>query len=321
MIVSIFKTKTLFLTCLLVCISLPDYAQSSPDSLQQALVSAQQDTQKITLLIKLGELMIDEDIIAASDYLDEGFELAERLNDSASLYKLGMAFNLLGATYADQGDFVSGKKYYFKSLDVFQSLEKPYGVATISANLGDIYLEEDSNALAERYYQQAIVVLEQAGDRESYLQVQLKRGINLSEQRKYRSLSRLLEPLEKEIAGSADMNMKQTLYALLSDANAERKRFASAYTYSVKAAMVSDSVLTAELYALEERMRAEYEEKTALAEDASPEVSGLSHPEKDEKLLQLLILAGVFSFVMLAIIVVQAVKIRSQKRNIEELEA
>jgi tetratricopeptide (TPR) repeat protein len=314
--------KSIF-TLLFLFISLSGQAQNRVDSLQNALAQAKLDTHMVQLLIQLGSEVMEDDRETAGAYLDDGFELAMKLKDASGLFELGMAYNLLGANYADEGEMASGKYYYRRSLEIFNTLENPFGIATLSANLGDIYLEEDSNKLAEKYYAQALPALQSAGDKESYLQVQLKRGINLSDQRKYQSLSRLLEPLEKDFAESGDINMRQTFFALLSDGNAERKKFRTAYNFSVKAAMASDSVWAAEMENMEQLLEEVCQEKIKEAEEALAlqEKPSTDSSDMEKGMFQVLIFGGVLLFFMLILIVSQAIKIKNQKKTIADLEA
>ncbi len=316
----------LLLSSFFLLMGFSTFAQSRLDSLQEVLADMPADTAKVKLLLEISQEYLGDDIEAATAYLDEAYQLADRLDERSALNEVGMAYNLLAAAYGDGQNIARSKWYYQKALRIFSSIENSYAVATLSANIGDIYLGQDSNQLAERYYQQALPVLEAAGERGSYLQVQLKRAINLGQQRKFRALCALLEPLEKEMIASGDIYMRQTVYAVLSDANAERTKFQSAYRYSVKAAMITDSICGLELRDSREslaEMDSIFRQKLTEAEAVKPKVAGGHTFEyiKRTDAYRGFIFGGILVLALLIVLGIQAGKIRRQRRHIADLEA
>ncbi len=85
------------------------------------------------------------------------------LNESITLFKsvnekelLGRAYNSLGLSYDDKGDYKTALGYYFKALEVFDSFSFADGIQETSNNIAVIYesLDDPKNAL--KYYEQSL---------------------------------------------------------------------------------------------------------------------------------------------------------------------
>src|SRR5215469_4054739 len=108
--------KKTILLWLLVVQAGPSFSQSRPvDSLKLLLQSERQDTNRITLLSKIGMSYIFEKPEAGIIYLQQGLDLSRTIN-----YKKGEAdcLNALGNLNRMMGNFTLGIKYHLQALQI-----------------------------------------------------------------------------------------------------------------------------------------------------------------------------------------------------------
>lgn len=171
------------------------------DSLEQVLLTAKQDTNKLKIIINLYYHYLDYDVDKALGYSKEGMELARILDvpiwlaeaysmkghfasyqgkyiDAKGFYKkaleicrkvedtvgISVAYFNLGTAYDQLGDYVNALEMYQGSLKVAEKMGKKGAISSLLTNIGVLYSNQDDDANAIKYFERALELEEQRGD-------------------------------------------------------------------------------------------------------------------------------------------------------------
>lgn len=142
------------------------------DSLKLALKSANTDTTKINILLKLVENISDDAVWPK--YNDLMLKISERLVNTnnitiAKKAKKGLAdaYNNIGFMYNNQGDIPNALEFFSKSLKMQEELGFKDGIAELLSNIGVIYYSQNELARALEYYLKSLKIREEIGDKNS----------------------------------------------------------------------------------------------------------------------------------------------------------
>jgi tetratricopeptide (TPR) repeat protein len=200
------EKKAIITMMLLVAISCRLFAQSTVDSIQESLLLATTDREKLNICIQQGQKLYNSNPIAALEYGQVGQELAEKLKlDSLvvtaqyvqanallhlgnysqaldlylSMIKYGekradsttllVAYGNIGNIYYFQRDYERALKNYLQSLQYFPNRDDKKQLlrkANLLSNIGTIYDETTQFAKAEKFYKEALDLGQKLGNAE-----------------------------------------------------------------------------------------------------------------------------------------------------------
>lgn len=131
------------------------------DSLAKALTTAKDDTDKVKLLMELGNNVGYYDANKALEYAKQGLALSKKIN-----YPTGMARTtyLLGNTYLDLSDYNQSKARLDESERMFISLNRKDMIGMINNARGNWYYMQSDMWNASHYYTKAVEIFHQLGD-------------------------------------------------------------------------------------------------------------------------------------------------------------
>lgn len=131
------------------------------DSLQKKLMELPADSLRFETLYALGNAFKATNFQKSRAYATEALHVARQLH----LFQAEAdAYNLIGSTYREEGDFLKAKQYTLQALRIREKLGKPKGLYQSYNNLGYIIFEGEGNmqqALA--YYEKARSIAINAG--------------------------------------------------------------------------------------------------------------------------------------------------------------
>lgn len=131
------------------------------DSLKDLLAHSSPDSLRFEYLYALGNAHKLTNFQVSRSYALQSLELAKELH---MLKAEGDAYNLIGVTYRQEGNFIKAKEYTLKSLKIREQLGLPKGLYQGYNNLGYIIFEGESNLpLALKYYEKARDIAIKAG--------------------------------------------------------------------------------------------------------------------------------------------------------------
>ena len=127
------------LVLLLISISLAKAQHKKTDTLYAALHNAATDTDRFNIMLKLCDHYYlaypDSGIVLGQ----QAYDIAQKHN---WIIGQGRCLNSLANAYATIGDYVNGMKYYFKFLRIAESLNNQYQISTAYNNIGATYVQK-----------------------------------------------------------------------------------------------------------------------------------------------------------------------------------
>lgn len=139
-----------------IFISLQSLGQKSSvmDSLLTELESAQEDTVKVEILLRLFNPTVINDLELAYEYTDQAQILSEKLSFDKGI---AAAFQRKGIIWGYRGNVKKARENYLKAIEVHQRLDHELIAATLIFNLGLLYQEQGN-------YDSALVFNEKAAE-------------------------------------------------------------------------------------------------------------------------------------------------------------
>ncbi|MCK5104403.1 MAG: tetratricopeptide repeat protein, partial [Cyclobacteriaceae bacterium] len=139
-----------------IFISLQSLGQKSSvmDSLLTELESAQEDTVKVEILLRLFNPTVINDLELAYEYTDQAQMLSEKLSFDKGI---AAAFQRKGIIWGYRGNVKKARENYLKAIEVHQRLDHELIAATLIFNLGLLYQEQGN-------YDSALVFNEKAAE-------------------------------------------------------------------------------------------------------------------------------------------------------------
>ena len=110
-----------------------------PDSLNQIVVNAKEDSTKVNALLTLGSIFIFNDFKISEEYYKQALELSENIEDKN---KKAYALLGLGSNSSQTGNYDEAIKYNEKSLNIFSQLNNKFGAAKAIRNHGSILYKQ-----------------------------------------------------------------------------------------------------------------------------------------------------------------------------------
>jgi len=151
---------------LFLCLFIPGLAFGQPadplvDSLVRELSRSREDTNKVKLLMDLGNNIGYYDANKALAYASQGLELSKRIN-----YPTGIARThyLLGNTYLDLGDYTKARENLDEAEKIFESLQRTDMIGMIQNARGNWYYMQSDMWNASHYYMKATEIFHQLKD-------------------------------------------------------------------------------------------------------------------------------------------------------------
>ncbi|MCK5210884.1 MAG: tetratricopeptide repeat protein [Cyclobacteriaceae bacterium] len=124
------------------------------DSLLTELESAQEDTVKVEILLRLFNPTVINDLELAYEYTDQAQILSEKLSFDKGI---AAAFQRKGIIWGYRGNVKKARENYLKAIEVHQRLDHELIAATLIFNLGLLYQEQGN-------YDSALVFNEKAAE-------------------------------------------------------------------------------------------------------------------------------------------------------------
>lgn len=170
-------------------------------------------------------------------------DLAKQYVDSLKSYsrneKLGprkraSVYSFIGKYYSTIDDFEKAKKWYLKSLKIFESIGRKPSIANLNQLLGELYGEDGQLDTAKQYITRSAKIAKSVGDLQWPIKEYGSLGVALMESGLYKEAIPLLLKAEK-VADSLSMrNTQRELYGYLFDAYSKTGNSDDGIEYSIK---------------------------------------------------------------------------------------
>ena len=137
-----------------VVTSLPLFAQSVVDSLKKELTTAKEDTLKIIIQNKLGNLLSSSDEKQTLYYLNEALQLSQKIKYAKGITD---AYNSLGLYYATlKSDYPKAISYFKKLLGEYEKKGDKAEISRILSNIGAVYQMQGDYTSSLDYFLKAL---------------------------------------------------------------------------------------------------------------------------------------------------------------------
>lgn len=181
-------------------LTLPLQAQRSLDSLLNILPQMPEDTQKVSLLIRISEAYTYNDPKKALNYATQANSLSVALNYH---YGRALSLNTTGAAFWALGNLEQGLSYFIRSRNVAEAIDDQYLIAKNIGNVGIIYGAAGNHESAIVYYRESLPMFKKLKNRERLAVTYNNMGKSFMELGQYDSAMhylQLAEPLAKSDA-------------------------------------------------------------------------------------------------------------------------
>jgi serine phosphatase RsbU (regulator of sigma subunit)/Tfp pilus assembly protein PilF len=233
----------LFALSFFVCLKAIPQNQHLIDSLKNVVAIAKNDTNKVKLLIEIGELYrnsipdtalyyyqkaldISENIGAkefiaqnliilganlqikgssdkAIKYLERALKISEEIGDKE---KISTSYLNIGIINHDQGSYDKAIEYYLKSLETAKEINFKKGLSRSYLNLGRAYFDQGSYEESIESYLNSIKILEELGDKRNMSACYTNIGLVHYEQGSY---DKAIEYIQKALAINEELGYKR----------------------------------------------------------------------------------------------------------------
>ena len=162
---NVLGSKTFYVTliCAVLFAAMPCISQEPQiDSLKNVIEVGARDTTRVNNLNALSVAILqNEDISGSLVVSGQAGKLADELG-----YLKGQAYaeKNIGMAYYYQGDYMQVLDHWTKSLEIFETIEDPQGIANLANNLGAVYYSQGSNSMAIDYYLRSLSIAEKIQD-------------------------------------------------------------------------------------------------------------------------------------------------------------
>jgi len=202
------QKKYLFFSVIICLIILKNSnlnAQNRIDSLKQIVITIDNDTSKIKLFYKLGDIY--KNIIPDSSilYYKHAYQLSKEIS-----YKpfVAQCLNSIGVVYAKQSRYDKAIEIWQTASDIYKEISDKNGEASILGNIGVVYRNQGNYDKALKYYQKALKINESV-DNKHNIAINLGNiGIVYKNQKNY---NKALEYYNKALKMSVELNDKYSI--------------------------------------------------------------------------------------------------------------
>ena len=147
---------------LLLCLTIPAFAQLKTDSLENELGKAQQDTVKIKLMLDLCWGLKSSDADKALKYADKALKLAKKIKN----YRFqAIALKNTGVINLFTGDYDKAESLHIEALSIFKSINNEKGISGCNNNLGMISGLKGNYIQAISYYKNSLEIDKRTGNK------------------------------------------------------------------------------------------------------------------------------------------------------------
>lgn len=129
--------------------------QAKLELLNEKLKSANEDTNKVSILHSISYQYNSIDPALGIKYGNESLELAQKLGWQKGIAK---SYNSIGGNLYAQGDFDEALGYFKKALKLNEESNDKQGIANNLSNIGNIYYNLSNYSIALGYYQKALKI-------------------------------------------------------------------------------------------------------------------------------------------------------------------
>lgn len=207
------------------------------DSLKQVLKTAQEDTNKVNSLYRLGLNFFRMGRFDTAIALQgEAVRLAEKIS-----HKIGAArsYKVIGNIYNAQGDYPKALENYFLGLAIYKELKNDWGVGSSYTNMGLAYERQGNHVEALKRLFAALQIMEAHGAKWDIAAAHYNIGNVYYDQSKYNealhhystALKMMEESGDKRNIATAHIGLGNVYIAMNKDADA-LKQFNSALVYT-----------------------------------------------------------------------------------------
>ena len=156
--------------------------QNIPDSLQQKLISAPNDSTRARALLDIGESIEATATEKSFDYYQQALTLSKRIGNKRLILS---SLNDIGVCYIELNKMDSAVAIFEQAIPVAKELNDTLRVARVTANIGNVYLHKKDRAMAIDYYLQAARIWETCADQNRLAALYSNIGWLLTEQKEY----------------------------------------------------------------------------------------------------------------------------------------
>lgn len=173
-----------FLSFTLVQFVSPNDVQSQeiPDSLQQRLLNATNDSVKARALLDIGEAIEATATEKSFDYYQQALALSKKIKNNRLILS---SLNDIGVCYIELNKMDSAIAVFGYAIPVARELNDTLRVARITANIGNVYLHKKDRVKAIEYYLQAAGIWETCADKNRLAALYSNIGWLFTEQKEY----------------------------------------------------------------------------------------------------------------------------------------
>lgn len=233
----------LFTLSMFLCLKALSQNQHLIDSLKNMVASTKYDTNRIKLLLQIGELykntipdtafyyyhealeiaenieekkFIAQSLIiigvnlqisgaynTATEYLERALKISEEIDDKM---KISTCYLNIGIINHDQGSYDKAIEYYLKSLEMAKEIDFKKGLSWSYNNLGRAYYDQGSYEESIEFYLKALVIHEELGDKRNMSACYNNIGLVHLEQGSY---DKAIEYLQKALAIHEEIGNKR----------------------------------------------------------------------------------------------------------------
>lgn len=134
---------------------------SFPDSIQQLIQKAPNDSIRINEMLALSKFYFSSDPDKAIQIANDALETASRIHFEKGK---ALAYKNIGIAYYNQSKYVETLNNWQSSLAIYESINDKAGVANILSNMGAIYFNQGDDAKALEYYLKSLKPAEEIND-------------------------------------------------------------------------------------------------------------------------------------------------------------
>lgn len=153
--------KYLLFLCLLMTSIWCASQDSLPDSLERTIRQTPEDSNKVDLIIELGENKLNEDPQLAIRLYSDAVSLAQKITYTSGLAR---AHKALGIAYYFSGDYFTALEKWKIAQSYYEDSDDLAGVANMLSNSGAIFFNQQKFDRALEFYLDALRIAEEIGD-------------------------------------------------------------------------------------------------------------------------------------------------------------
>lgn len=138
-----------------------DLAMESYTKAEVLFVKLNDGANRSLALLNIGNIYYFKgDLDEALSYYTRSVEISKPIG---KLDNLALAYQNMALVHELKGNLTTSLKYSIESLQLYRETKNEYGIASLSNNIGNYYMEQADYALAEKYFKEAVATSEKIG--------------------------------------------------------------------------------------------------------------------------------------------------------------